>query len=330
MQNLTDLENEVRKWLDSRSLLDGQVEMFTRMVESYLNRNLLVEDMLTLTRLYVTQESGELFALPEGFRGARFLKYGDRDLEHVSPEQMNLPQVTYLYSGSSVPRLYTKIGNYIQIYPPLEKADPTDTTYSPPTITTANFRSVSSLRDGYYIRWTNPDPYDTLKVIVEHTSGAGVETYSYEVGNTDIEYSGLFPATAASNSYRIWLLGTQDGGTGAKSNALTFTPSDPYLAGTNPSEDSSEILGSSTSTADYLDLWNYQNLIPLGATTTNWLIQRHSDIYLAGVLTEANLYLMDEQRAVIWQNRFQAALEELKDADDAKGWPAGSMQMRCS
>lgn len=53
---------------------------------------------------------------------------------------------------------------------------------------------------------------------------------------------------------------------------------------------------------------------PLDATTvtSNWLLSEHPDIYLYGALVEAERYLQEDERLMVWEGRLQEALTELE------------------
>lgn len=52
------------------------------------------------------------------------------------------------------------------------------------------------------------------------------------------------------------------------------------------------------------------------AAPTNWLLTNHPDAYLAACMVEYFLFVMNEERAAVWQQRLNAAVEEItwKDA----------------
>ena len=53
----------------------------------------------------------------------------------------------------------------------------------------------------------------------------------------------------------------------------------------------------------------------LASTTTNWLMTNHPDLYLYGTLLEAPIYLRDESRLALWQERFDRALDQVMTKD---------------
>lgn len=74
----------------------------------------------------------------------------------------------------------------------------------------------------------------------------------------------------------------------------------------------------------------YKELTSLtGLTTTaNWLLTAHPDLYLAAVLTEAWLFLMDEEKAALWRQRAKATLDDLVRTDDSDSFDGGILAVR--
>jgi hypothetical protein len=59
----------------------------------------------------------------------------------------------------------------------------------------------------------------------------------------------------------------------------------------------------------------------------NTILTRHPDAYLSGALTEAYTYLMDEQRAQIYDTKFTRAIEEIKRDEERAHYGGGTLQM---
>jgi hypothetical protein len=56
----------------------------------------------------------------------------------------------------------------------------------------------------------------------------------------------------------------------------------------------------------------YAKLVSLGVDSqTNWLIERHPDIYFAGVMTYANLFEQDFDQAAGWRMKFRTGIRNL-------------------
>jgi hypothetical protein len=65
----------------------------------------------------------------------------------------------------------------------------------------------------------------------------------------------------------------------------------------------------------------YRGVPPyLGSVFNDWVLLNHYDLYLYGVLTEAELYLKNDERAAMWQQQTAAALTDLMEADRGARW----------
>jgi hypothetical protein len=53
---------------------------------------------------------------------------------------------------------------------------------------------------------------------------------------------------------------------------------------------------------------------------TNWLLAKHGDAYLFGVLAEAELYIGHDERAPLWLQRREAAFASIEQADRKARW----------
>ena len=63
-------------------------------------------------------------------------------------------------------------------------------------------------------------------------------------------------------------------------------------------------------------------------TTSNWLLDRHPDVYLYGSLVEAQPYLHNDKRVVLWKALFTEAVEQLISEDHKKRWGGSQMRVR--
>lgn len=80
---------------------------------------------------------------------------------------------------------------------------------------------------------------------------------------------------------------------------------------------------------DSLTLSYYQKIPALSeSNTTNWLLDSHPDAYLFGTLTQAQVYLQDDQRAGMWKAAWDEIWTEINDAGDQRRVPAGPLTMR--
>jgi len=61
---------------------------------------------------------------------------------------------------------------------------------------------------------------------------------------------------------------------------------------------------------------------------TNNILTRHPDAYLSGSLVEAYTYLMDEQRAQIYDQKFNRCLEEIRKDEDRAFYGTGTLQIQ--
>ena len=63
------------------------------------------------------------------------------------------------------------------------------------------------------------------------------------------------------------------------------------------------------------------------SNATNNVLSRHPDAYLSGALAEAYTYLMDEQRAAVYDGKFSRAIEEIKRDEQRAHYGTGTLQM---
>jgi len=67
----------------------------------------------------------------------------------------------------------------------------------------------------------------------------------------------------------------------------------------------------------------------LSATnTTNNILTRHPDAYLSGSLVEAYTYLMDEQRAQVYDQKFSRAIEEIRKDEQRAQYGSGTLKIQ--
>lgn len=72
----------------------------------------------------------------------------------------------------------------------------------------------------------------------------------------------------------------------------------------------------------------YQRFTALATTPTNWLLTNYPAIYLFGALAEAANYLMDEQRAAMWTQRYGQECDALQQMDDQALRSGSTMRVR--
>ena len=66
----------------------------------------------------------------------------------------------------------------------------------------------------------------------------------------------------------------------------------------------------------------------LSATSTPILFLRSPDLYLYGALTEAYIYLLDEQRAAVYDEKFTRAINEVKIDEERSHYGTGSLAVK--
>lgn len=67
----------------------------------------------------------------------------------------------------------------------------------------------------------------------------------------------------------------------------------------------------------------YKRLDALSVTPTNWLLTNHPGIYLWAALAESAPFLRDDDRALVWEKKYQMESDALQDSD-TKGQFSGS------
>ena len=89
-----------------------------------------------------------------------------------------------------------------------------------------------------------------------------------------------------------------------------------------------EVLPSPDST--YTSSIIYYTKIPAltDSATTNWLLDSHPDIYLYGLLVEAEPYLKNDERLPVWASQLDKSLAELRLQGQRKLHSGSSLRMR--
>jgi hypothetical protein len=71
------------------------------------------------------------------------------------------------------------------------------------------------------------------------------------------------------------------------------------------------------------EVFYYQKLVPLSATnTTSTVLTEAPDLYLFGLLKEAEPFLENDERVQMWEAKYAAALSSLLMARDREEWQA--------
>lgn len=65
-----------------------------------------------------------------------------------------------------------------------------------------------------------------------------------------------------------------------------------------------------------------------GTTATNWLLDKHPDIYLYGSLLAAEAYVWNDERLPVWKNALDEALGELAGVSNRQRYSASPMRLR--
>jgi hypothetical protein len=64
------------------------------------------------------------------------------------------------------------------------------------------------------------------------------------------------------------------------------------------------------------------------SNTVNVMLTRHPDAYLMGSLVEAYQYLMDDQRATVYDQKFTRIIEEIRKDEQRAHYGTGSLQIQ--
>ncbi len=80
-------------------------------------------------------------------------------------------------------------------------------------------------------------------------------------------------------------------------------------------ENGAFIFGPSPDASYTLNITYVKTIPPLnGTTASNWLLEKHPDIYIYGTLLAAEAYLWNDARLPVWKNALDEAIAELADA----------------
>lgn len=64
------------------------------------------------------------------------------------------------------------------------------------------------------------------------------------------------------------------------------------------------------------------------SVTTNWLLTNHPDAYLFGSLAEAESFIGNDERVMMWMQKREAAFGSILDADRKARWGGGPIIMK--
>ena len=78
-----------------------------------------------------------------------------------------------------------------------------------------------------------------------------------------------------------------------------------------------------------IEIVYYQKVPPLTRVSKfNWMSLDHPDIYLAGIIAEIELFVMNYEAAGNWDARMIRAIEELDSSDNKERWGGSQLLMR--
>ena len=66
----------------------------------------------------------------------------------------------------------------------------------------------------------------------------------------------------------------------------------------------------------YTVQYHYLKGLDVATDSTNWLLTNYPDVYLYGALSQAEPYLMNDNRIALWKSLFEEGLEEVNDLDE--------------
>lgn len=72
----------------------------------------------------------------------------------------------------------------------------------------------------------------------------------------------------------------------------------------------------------------YKRLDPLSTTPTNWLLTNHPSIYLFATLAESAPFLKDDNRILIWEQKYKADVEKLQEIDTSGQFSGSVLKVR--
>jgi len=61
---------------------------------------------------------------------------------------------------------------------------------------------------------------------------------------------------------------------------------------------------------------------------TNWLTEKHPDIYVHGILVEINAFIKSPEGAALWDSRFKSAIGEIVSDDFISRWSGTPLEIR--
>lgn len=77
-----------------------------------------------------------------------------------------------------------------------------------------------------------------------------------------------------------------------------------------------------------ITLTYYARIPSLSVTPTNWLLTSYPAIYLFAALSEAEPYLFNDNRALMWEAKYQKDMTDLQNADDTAMFSGTALRVR--
>jgi len=87
-------------------------------------------------------------------------------------------------------------------------------------------------------------------------------------------------------------------------------------------------LGPTPAAVYTLQIDYYKRFDSLQSASTNWLMTNFPDIYLAACMLEANIYLMDDAKTQLWDQKYQAVRDLIQEKDDTLVRSGSAMRVR--
>ncbi|MGE5452429.1 MAG: hypothetical protein ACM3VZ_11385 [Acidobacteriota bacterium] len=72
----------------------------------------------------------------------------------------------------------------------------------------------------------------------------------------------------------------------------------------------------------------YKKYDALSVTPTNWLLTNHPGIYLWASLAESAPFLRDDERALVWETKYQREMEALQESDTSGQFSGSALRVR--
>ena len=88
------------------------------------------------------------------------------------------------------------------------------------------------------------------------------------------------------------------------------------------------LFGTIPDSAYTVSLKYYARLAALSVTPTNWLLTYNPGVYLWATLSEASAFLMADDRAALWEGKYQADCSALRRAEDDALRSGSAMRVR--